>query len=50
MDGLFREPDVLEVVGMLLLEGMGIFGAGRRNSDDRRSWLSAGSMPCEVTV
>ena len=50
MGGLFCEPDVLDVVGMLLLEGIGIFGAGRRSSDDRRSWLGAGSMPCEVTV
>jgi hypothetical protein len=50
MGGLFREPDVLEVVGMLLLEGMGIFGVGRGNGDNRRSWLDAGSMPCEVTV
>jgi hypothetical protein len=35
--GLFREPVVLEVVGVLLLEGMGIFGAGRGDGDDRRS-------------
>ncbi len=29
MGGLFREPDVLEVVGVLLLERMGTFGAGK---------------------
>jgi hypothetical protein len=50
MGGLFRESDVLEIVDVLLLEGMGTFGAGRGEGDDRTSWLGAGSMPCEVTV
>jgi hypothetical protein len=37
MDGIFREPDVFKVVGVLLIKGIGIFGPGRGDGDDHRS-------------
>jgi hypothetical protein len=48
--GLFREPDVLEVVGVLVL--VLVLGgiSAVEGGENRRSWLGAGSMLCEMIV
>jgi len=37
MDRIFPGLDVLKIVGVLLLKGIGIFGPGMGDGDDQRS-------------